>query len=143
MKKIVFIILCCSLIAGVYTGCGSKPKNENQTETPVKTNKADAPKDKLVKLAEETNKKMPMPMPGGIRMDKAEAVSKTEFKYYYTFTQAPVVSAEEFTRNTRPALTLALQSAKGDDLDLFKKEKMTLVYAYYTLDGNLDRKSVV
>jgi hypothetical protein len=28
---------------------------------------------------------MPMPLPGGIRMDKAEAVSKNEFKYHYTF----------------------------------------------------------
>lgn len=137
MKKIILFILCSTLITGVLTSCGPKTKTEAPSETAKTDNKAEAPKSKFVKLAEETNKSMPMPLPGGIRMDKAEAVSKTQFKYYYTFTQTPAVTAEEFVRSTKPALTLALQSTKGKDLDMFKDDKMTLVYAYYTMDGKL------
>ena len=118
MKNILFIVLYFSLLTGALISCGSKSKNDNKT-------------------AKEANAQMPMPMPGGIRMDKVEAVSKNEFKYYYTFTQTPSVTPEEFIRNTKVALTLALQQTKGDDLDMFRSEKMTLIYAYYTMKGEL------
>lgn len=135
MKKIIFLILCSTLTIGALTSCGSKTKSEMSSETEKVINKADAPDAKFVKLAEETNKTTPMPMPGGIRLDKAEAMSKKEYRYYYTFTQAPTVSAEEFARNARPMLTYALQNTSGKDIDLFKANKMIVYYAYYTMDG--------
>lgn len=138
MKRIIFITIICSLTLILNVGCGSKSNKEHSTEaTSISEQQREPAKSKFVKLAEKTNKNMPMPMPGGIRMDKAEALSKTEFKYYYTFTKAPIVSAEEFERSTKPALTLGMQNAKGEDLDMFKKEKMNLIYAYYTMDGKL------
>ncbi|MBK5720708.1 hypothetical protein JGH11_07470 [Dysgonomonas sp. Marseille-P4677] len=138
MRKIIVVTIFCCLFLVLNSGCGSKSSKENNTETSSVSDQQKEPaKAKFIKLAKETNKKMPMPIPGGIRIDKVEAVSKTEFKYYYTFTQTPAVSAEEFIRNTKPALTLGLQTAKGEDLDMFRKEKMNLIYAYYTMDGNL------
>ena len=137
MKKIILFILCSTLITGVSTSCGSKTKSETSSETEKVINKADAPDAKFVKLAEETNKTTPMPMPGGIRLDKAEAMSKREYKYSYTFTQAPTVSAEEFTRNVKSMLSYALQSTTGKDIDMFKDNKMIVYYAYYTMDGKL------
>ncbi len=138
MKKIIVFVVLCGLIITANTSCNSKSKTDGNTETTAvdQTSKEPAQK-KYIELAKETNKKMPMPIPGGIRMDKTEALSKTEFKFYYTFTKAPAVSAEEFIRSTKPALTLGLQTVKGDDLDMFKKDKMNLIYAYYTMDGKL------
>ncbi len=136
MKNILFIVLYFSLLTGALISCGSKSKNDNTTETTTEQKREPA-KDKFIKMAKEANAQMPMPMPGGIRMDKVEAVSKNEFKYYYTFTQTPSVTPEEFIRNTKVALTLALQQTKGDDLDMFRSEKMTLIYAYYTMKGEL------
>lgn len=138
MKKIIVITMSLCLLMVINSGCGSKSKKENAAETTsVAEQQREPAKGKFVELAKGINKKMPMPMPGGIRMDKAEALSKKDFKYYYTFTQDPAISAEEFVRSTKLALTLGLQSTKGDDLDMFKKEKMNLIYAYYTMDGKL------
>lgn len=138
MKKTIVIILFCSLLIAINSGCGSKSEKKDTTETSSATEQGQTPaKEKFVKLAKDINKNMPMPVPGGIRMDKAEAVSDKDFKYYYTFTQAPSVSPEEFTRTTKLALILAFQSAKGDDLDMFRKDKMNLIYAYYTKDSEL------
>lgn len=138
MKKIIVFVVLCSLIITANTSCNSKSKTDSNTETTAVDQSSKEPaQKKYIELAKETNKKMPMPIPGGIRMDKAEALSKTELKFYYTFTKAPAVSAEEFIRSTKPALTLGLQTVKGDDLDMFKKDKMNLIYAYYTMDGKL------
>lgn len=137
MKKYITFIFSCLFIAGVMISCGSKQKNEpdNQSGTVTTQVSAEPAKDKYKKMAEEINKEMPMVIPGGIRMDKAEAVSKTEFGYKYTFTKDPVVSAEEFIRSTKPAITLGLQSTK--EMDGFRKDKMTLIYSYYKMDGSL------
>lgn len=136
MKKFVSIVLYCTIILGVLSGCGSKSKNENSpTETSVV--KKEAPDKKYIELAKETNKKMPMVLPVGIRQDKVEAVSKNEFKYYYTFTKEPEVSAEEFIRSAKPALSLGARESKEDIFATFKKDKMTLIYAYYKMDGSL------
>ncbi|WP_029903609.1 hypothetical protein [Prevotella sp. 10(H)] len=137
MKKTILFILCSILIAGISASCGSKTKTDEQAETTSTDTKTEAPKEKFIKLAEETNKDLPKPMPGGIRLDKAVAVSKNEYKYCYTFTQVPTVSAEEFIRNVKPMLSLALQQMKGKDIDMFKSDKMTVIYAYYLMDGTL------
>jgi len=137
MKKIIFIVLCSVLITGTFTNCGSKTKTDTTTTEAPAVKKGDAPKEKFVKLAAETNKDMPQVLPGGIRLDKVEALSKTEFKYYYTFIQDPVVSSEEFKRNAKLPLSLAIKESKDEIFDLFKKEKMTLIYAYNKKDGTL------
>ncbi len=130
--------LCCVFTAGILSGCGSKPKTDETGDKTVSTTaKSEAPKEKFVKMAAEANKKMPLVVPGGLRQDKEEALSKTEYKYHYTFTQAPVVSAEEFVRSTKPMLTMALKTVKDDNIDMLRKEKMTLIYAYHKMDGSL------
>lgn len=136
MRKIISIVLCCTVMMGVFTACNSKSKTDNQpTETAVV--KVEAPDKKYVKMAKEVNEKMPMVLPGGIRLDKTEAVSKHEFKYYYTFTKEPEVSAEEFIRSSKPALSLGAKESKEDIFETFKKDKMTLTFAYYKMDGSL------
>ncbi|MBB4037113.1 hypothetical protein GGR21_003028 [Dysgonomonas hofstadii] len=137
MKKYIVFIFSCILIGGIITSCGSKPKTEenNQTGTTTTQVSTEPAKDKYKKIAEKLNKEMPMVIPGGLRMDKAEAVSKREFRYKYTFTKEPAVSAEEFIRNTKPALTLGLQPMK--DMDDFRKDKIILIYSYHKMDGSL------
>lgn len=139
MKKYIVFILSCIVTMGVITSCGSKTKTENAADN--KTAKAEVkpepPKKKYVELAEKTNASMPMVVPGGLRMDRAEAVSADEYKYYYTFIQEPAISAEEFIRSSKPAITLGLREKKGDDLSMFRKDKMTLIFAYYKMDGTL------
>jgi len=116
--------------------CGSKQKQESDNPGTTTAQVAAEPaKDKYKKIAEQLNKDMPMVIPGGLRMDKAEAVSKSEFKYYYTYTKDPVVSAEEFERSMKPALTLGLQATK--EMDDFRKDKITLIYSYHKMDGSL------
>lgn len=136
MKKLISVVFFCALIIGTLTSCGSKSKTDAPgTETPAA--KGEAPDKKYVKLAEDANKGLPMIMPGGVRLDKVEAVSKKEFKYHYTFTQDPVVSAEEFKRNAKLPLSLAIQESNDDIFDKFRKDKMTLIYAYHKMDGSL------
>jgi hypothetical protein len=139
MKKQIIFILSCIVILSIATGCGSKSKTENPADNKASTTKikSDPPKKKYVQLAEKTNASMPMLIPGNVRMDRAEAVSAKEYKYYYTFTQEPVVSAEEFIRSSKPALSIGMREQKGEDLDMFRKDKMTVIYAYYKLDGTL------
>ncbi|MDR2955698.1 MAG: hypothetical protein LBV43_11505 [Prevotella sp.] len=136
MKNSIVILIIAVLL--LSSSCGSKTKKENAETQNTETTKTDAPSSKLVELAAKMNKDMPQVFPGGIRVDKVEAVSKTEFKYYYTFTQDPIVSVEEFERATKPMLSMAMQTAKGEeDIDLLKKNKMTVIYAYYKMDKSL------
>jgi len=139
MKKYIVLILSCVISLGVITSCGSKSKTDNgaDEETSKSEMKPEPPKKKYVQLAEKTNATMPMVVPGGLRMDRAEAVSADVYKYYYTFTQEPAISAEEFIRSSKPAITLGLREKKGEDLDMFRKDKMTLLFAYYKMDGTL------
>jgi len=137
MKKYMIFALCCVFTAGVLSGCGSKPKNDEKGDTTVSAAKSEAPKEKFVKMAAEANKKMPLVVPGGLRQDKEEALSKTEYKYHYTFTKEPAVSAEEFVRSTKPMLSMGLKTVKDDNVDMLRKEKMTLIYAYHKMDGSL------
>lgn len=136
MKKIIFVVLCFTFVAAVFTSCGSKSKTDTSaTEAPVV--KGEAPDKRYVKLAIEINKDMPKVYPGGVRLDKVEAVSKKEFKYHYTFTQDQVVSPEEFRRSAKLPLSLAIQESNEDIFNMFRKDKMTLIYAYYKMDGSL------
>lgn len=139
MKKYIVFILSCLILSGIAISCGSKSKTDNSTDD--KTSKVDVkpepPKKKYIQLAEKTNATMPMIVPGGLRMDRAEAVSADVYKYYYTFTQEPAVSAEEFVRSSKPAITLGLREKKGEDLDMFRKDKITLLFSYYKMDGTL------
>lgn len=137
MKKYIILIFSSILIGSIITGCGSKQKKEQDNQAGATTAQvtAEPAKDKYKKIAEELNKEMPMLIPGGLRMDKAEAVSKSEFRYKYTFTKDPVISAEEFIRSSKPTLTLGLQSMK--DMDDFRKDKITLIYSYHKMDGSL------
>lgn len=138
MKKYVSLFIVSVICAAMLVGCGSKSKTDNAAGTEIAAKNSSEPaRDKYVKMAKEANAKMPMVVPGGLRMDKFEAVSKNELKYYYTFTQEPVVSAEEFVRSSKPALTLGLQTMKDPEIDMFRKDKMTLIYSYYKLDGTL------
>ncbi len=136
MKKNISVLSLGILIAVLVISCGSKQKeNETSQQQTTVTASTEPATEKYKKMAEEINKEMPMVIPGGIRMDKAEAVSKNEFKYSYTFTKDPTVSGEEFTRSTKPALTIGLQSTK--DMDTFRKDKMILIYSYHKMDGSL------
>lgn len=137
MRKYIVFALTCLITFGGLTSCGSKSKTDNTTDEKIaKTEvKAEAPKKKYIKLAEKANASVPVVLPGDIRMDRAEAVSATEYKFYYTFTKGPVVSVEEFIRSAKPALTMGLRENKGEDLDMFRKDKMTVIFAYYKLDG--------
>ncbi|MDU1889719.1 MAG: hypothetical protein E6767_03435 [Dysgonomonas sp.] len=141
MKKIILYFLCTALVAGTITSCGSKSNSNdaNKTEaTDKKTEKGPkAAKEKYIKLAEATNTLLPMPVPGGIRMDKAEAVSDKEFKFYYTFTTEPVIGVDEFVRSAKLPLAVALREGQSDDIKMFRDDKMTIVYAYFKMDGSL------
>lgn len=136
MKRIILLIFSFVLLCVVEYGCTPKQKGKDSVEK-VSEEKKEPAKKELIEFAKATNAQMPKPMPGGIRMDKVEAVSKNEYRYHYTFTQAPAITPEEFVRASKVAMTLGLQNAKGDDIDIFKKNKMTLIYAYYTMDGKL------
>jgi hypothetical protein len=139
MKKYIVPVLSCIITLSVITSCSSKSKNDNAAdEKTSKTEvKPEPPKKKYIQLAERANAAMPMVVPGGLRMDRAEAVSADVYKYYYTFTREPAISAEEFIRSSRPAISLGLREKKGEDLDMFRKDKMVLIFAYYKMDGTL------
>lgn len=139
MKKYIAYIISCAITLGAISSCGSKSKTDSSSgDTTLQTEvKTDPPLKKYVKLAEKANASMPVILPGGIRMDRAEAVSAKEYKYVYTFTQDPVVSLEDFIKATKPAISLGMREQKGEDLDMFRKDKMTVIYAYYKLDGSL------
>jgi hypothetical protein len=139
MKKYIVFTLSCIIVLGTITSCNSKQKDDSvangkKTETEVKP---EPPKKKYIQLAEKTNASMPMVVPGGLRMDRTEAVSADVYKYYYTFTQEPAISAEEFIRSSKPAIAIGLREKEGKDLDMFRKDKMTLIFAYYKMDGTL------
>ena len=136
MKKILFTAFCCLMIIAVVTGCGSKNKGgEAGSQTTEKTNVKPA-KEKYVKLAAKLNAGMPQVFPGGIRMDRVEAVSDKEFRYVFTFTTEPAVSAEEFARSTKLPLSMGVRDGKAE-LETLRKDKMTISYAYYKMDGSL------
>lgn len=136
MKKILFTAFCCLMIIATGTSCGSKNKSsETGTQTTEKTNAKPA-KDKYVKLAAKMNAGMPQVFPGGIRMDRVEAVSDKEFRYIFTFTGEPAVSAEEFVRSTKLPLSMGIRDGK-EELETLRKDKMTISYAYYKMDGSL------
>lgn len=136
MRKILFTTFCCLLIISLATGCGSKNKTEDSKKTETTTEASKPPKDKYVKLAKEMNATMPAVFPGGLRMDKVEAVSVDEFKYVFTFTKDPAVSAEEFARSSKLALSMGISNGK-EELETLRKDKMTIIYAYYKMDGSL------
>ncbi len=136
MKKILFTTFCCLMIIAAGTSCGSKNKGgEDGSQTTEKTIAKPA-KEKYVKLATKMNAGMPQVFPGGIRMDRVEAVSDREFRYIFTFTTEPAVSAEEFVRSTKLPLSMGIRDGK-DELETLRKDKMTISYAYYKMDGSL------
>lgn len=136
MKKILFTTFCCLMIIAAGTSCGSKNKRgEDGTQTTEKTNAKPA-KEKYVKLATKMNAGMPQVFPGGIRMDRVEAVSDKEFRYIFTFTTEPAISAEEFVRSTKLPLSMGIRDGK-EELETLRKDKMTISYAYYKMDGSL------
>ncbi|WP_108823044.1 hypothetical protein [Dysgonomonas sp. Marseille-P4361] len=139
MKKILFYTLCSFLMLSLFTYCGQKADKktgeiETQEQTQEQKEKATS---YYLKLAEKENKNMPQVYNGGIRLDKLEAVSKNEFKYYYTMTNDPNVSQEEFVRSSKLPLSLGIRESKDKIFETFKKDKMTLIYAYYKMDGSL------
>lgn len=136
MKKILFTTFCCLLIVMLGTGCGSKNKTGDSKTAETTTETPKPAKDKYVKLAKEINAKMPAIFSGGLRMDRVEAVSEDEFRYVFTFTKDPAVSAEEFTRSSKLALSMGISNGK-QELETLRKDKMTITYAYYKMDGSL------
>ena len=136
MKKILVTAFCCLMIIVALMSCGSKNKGgEAGSQTTEKTNVKPA-KEKYVKLAAKLNAGMPQVFPGGIRMDRVEAVSDKEFRYVFTFTTEPAVSAEEFARSTKLPLSMGVRDGKAE-LETLRKDKMTISYAYYKMDGSL------
>lgn len=116
MRKSIIIIIC--LVTALVYSCNSN-----------------APKAKYVEMAEEVNAQMPMELPNGIRMDKAEAVSSNEFKYYYTFLTAPTVSSEDFIKATKGLLATAVKNQP--DMKFFREDNMIITYVYNTSDNKL------
>jgi hypothetical protein len=135
MKKILFTAFCCLMIITAGTSCGSKNKTDD-TKNVENTTGAKPAKDKYVKLAAKMNAGMPQVFPGGIRVDRVEAVSDKEFRYIFTFTGEPAVSAEEFVRSTKLPLSMGIRDGK-EELEALRKDKMTISYAYYKMDGSL------
>jgi len=115
MKKILAVVLCCTLAFGLYN-CGGGPS------------------DKYVKTAELLNKGLPMTISKEYRLDKVEAASKSEFKYYYTLLVEPEVSVDDFLKANRETIvnTLKGQSEMKD----FKDDNMTIIYVYNKQDGS-------
>lgn len=136
MKKIVFTVFCSLAIIVLATSCGQKKKDTDGGD--AKTEKANLKpaKDKYVKLAKEMNASMPKLYPGGIRMDKVEALSENEFRYVFTFTSEPAISVEEFVRNSKLPLSMGVSDGEGE-LKTLRNDKMTIVYTYKKLDGSL------
>lgn len=136
MKKAILFTLCSLFIAATTISCGSKQKTDEQSEPSTATEiKTEATKSKYIKMAEAVNKEMPAVLPGGIRWDRVEALSGNEFKYFYTFTQTPVISSEEFIKISKIALATGIK--ESSDMETFRKDKMNMIYAYYTIDGKL------
>lgn len=136
MKKILFTTFCCLMIIAAGTSCGSKNKGgEDGSQTTEKTNVKPA-KEKYVKLAAKMNADMPQFFPAGIRMDRVEAVSEKEFRYVFTCTQEPAISEEEFVRSTRLSSSMGISQGKGE-LETLRKDKMTIIFSYYKMDGSL------
>lgn len=136
MKKLIFVILYCLLLVGITTGCSSKSKTEN-AGTDTTTSQTEAPDKKYIKLAEKENEKLPEMYSGGVRLDKVEAVSKTEFRYLYTFTKKPEIGRTEFKRHFKLPMTMALQETNDGIFKEFKKDRMTLIYTYMLMNGKL------
>lgn len=140
MKKYIVYVFFGLSLAGFALSCGSGSKaeaDENNKKDKIETVKLKPATKKFKELAEKSNKSLPQPLPDGIRLDKVEAVSEKEYKYYLTFTKGPEVSADEFKRNAKVALSMGLQNNKGEDLDMFRSNKMTIIYAYYKMDRSL------
>lgn len=139
MKKYIILAFSCLVTIGMITSCGSKSKNDNSAEENVSKVeiKPDPPKKKYVLLAEKMNASMPKVWPGGMRMDRAEAVSANEYKYYFTNTKEFAVSPEEFVRASKPAIAIGLREKDDEDVKMFRKDKMTVTFAYYKMDGTL------
>lgn len=136
MKRILFTTFCCLMIIAAGTSCGSKNKgSEAGSQTTEKTNVKPA-RDKYIKLAAKMNAGMPHVFPGGIRLDRVEAVSDKEFRYIFTFTTDPAVSAEEFVRSAKLPLAMGIRNEDGE-IEMLRKDKMTISYAYYKMDGSL------
>ena len=138
MKKILFTAFCCLMIVAIGTSCGSKNKTDDgkNAENVESTTNSKPPKKKYVKLATQMNASMPQVFPGGMRMDRVEAVSEKEFRYVFTFTQGPSVSAEEFERSARLPLVMAIREEKKE-IETLRKDKMIIIYSYYKMDGSL------
>ncbi len=115
MKKILPAILCCAFILAMVN-CGGGASS------------------KYVKTAELMNKSLPVKISNELQLDKAEAASKNEFKYYYTLLIEPTVSADEFVKNCKETL---LPTFKGNSqMKDFVDDNMTLIYIYNKADGS-------
>lgn len=145
MRKCIIFVFSCFITIGILTSCGSKSKNENTEidKTSKTEQKKDLPSKKYVQLAETMNASMPKVWPGGVRMDKAEAVSAKEYKFYFTFTKDPAISTEEFIRSSKPALAIGLKESNEEDTKMFRKDKMTVIFSYYKMDGSLFAEVVI
>jgi hypothetical protein len=134
MKKILFTA-CCMLVIAFGTGCNPKTKTGETRKTTEKTDTKPA-KNKYVKLAANMNAGLPQVFPGGIRMDRVEAVSDKEFRYVFTFMQEPIIPADEFAASMKLPLSTGISDGK-QELETLRKDKMTVIYAYYKMDGSL------
>jgi len=114
MKKIFAVVLCCTLAFGLYN-CGSGPSK------------------KYIKVAEAMNESLPRVM-NNMQMERVEAASNNEFKYYYTLLSEPTVSSEEFSKNQKAIMKEAFAN---NSMDTYKKDKITLVYIYCKPDRSL------
>lgn len=134
IKNILILGLSFVLFIGFSVSYNSKEKRE-ETEAMKSTSHKPADK-KFVILAEQTNTQLPMVVGTGITLEKAEAVSDKEFKYYYKLDKKPNQSVDKFVENSKFLIIEALKKVRNaPDIKLFSEDKITLIYAYSTNEG--------
>lgn len=134
IKNILILGLSFVLFTEFTVSCNSKEKRE-ETEAMKSTSHKPVDK-KFVILAEQTNAQLPMVVGTGITLEKTEAVSDKEFKYYYKLDKKPHQSVDKFVENSKFLIIEALKKVRNaPDIKLFSEDKITLIYAYSTNEG--------
>lgn len=126
MRKKLFLIAFSAVV--LFSQCGSGD-NSKKVSPEIKAG------------IEKINDYLPMKIGDVITMDSARMSDDGELKYYYTFTQTPVVTdLAVFEEKTVPQL---IYTAKGPDMKIFRDSNISLHFIYNNPDGSLYHEVVI
>ncbi|NDV69004.1 hypothetical protein [Dysgonomonas sp. 25] len=94
-------------------------------------------KKELEKAAQKVNESCPIQVADGVVADSCSVVGDRSLRYYYTTNQYDfkILNGSDFERIQKPHLVQLFRN-KASDMQLFKKNQITLLFLYRDMEGN-------